>query len=315
LLEDILNNDPIANNIADLYPEKMIYVPGSWMIADPSIQDQESRPMMQENRTTTNNEELTVTQEQRRRGLREQHHIPIDTFVYGYFGRLWKLDDNVFATWCSIIEHVPGSVLLLLDYHDGNADAGGAIARIRKQWSNHGGGGGGGRLDANRLIVLPPFDRSQHIAAQEALVDVSLDSVSYSGGATSLDSLLAHRPIVHCPGGFKLTQRSAGSVLTAAGLADVLVGKDLREYEEIAVRLGLDKVFYKQVQQRVANDSTTIQHSVLFQPQIGIGAMVLGMRQAYNLWRAGHAPQTIFSDQETHDPPQPLAQGKGHSEL
>jgi predicted O-linked N-acetylglucosamine transferase (SPINDLY family) len=284
-----LKNSTVNNssNIAAQYPEKMIYVPGSWMIAEPSIQDQESHRMMQ-NRTT-NNEIMLM---QGRRELREQYHIPIDAFVYGYFGRIWKLDDNVFATWCSIIEGVPGSVLLMLDYHDGNADAGSAIARIRKQWSNHGGGG----LDDSRLIVLPPFDRDELIAAQAALVDVSLDSISYSGGATAFDAILAQRPLVHCPGGFKMTQRSAGSVLTAAGLADVLIGKDLQEYKDIAVRLGLDKAFYKQVHQRVTNDT---KNSVLFQPQIGIKAMV--MRQAYNLWRTGHVPETIFADQITRD--------------
>jgi predicted O-linked N-acetylglucosamine transferase (SPINDLY family) len=295
----------------------MIYVPGSWMIAEPSMQVHESRSMLQ-NRPTTTNEELASAQERRRRRreFREQYHIPNDAFVYGYFGRLWKLDDNVFTTWCSIIDRVPGSMLLLLDYHDGNADAGGAMARIRQQWSNHGGhGGDGGRLDASRLIVLPPFDRGHHIAAQQALVDVSLDSVSYSGGATAFDAILAQRPLVHCPGGFKMTQRSAGSVLTSAGLADVLVGKDLQEYEEIAVRLGLDEVYYKQIQQRVANDSITTLNSVLFQPQIGIGAMISGMRQAFTLWRTGHAPQTIFADQHNHDPQRQLFQGKRHSEL
>jgi protein O-GlcNAc transferase len=295
------NYTPMSS-IAAQYPEKMIYVPGSWMIVEPSIQDQE-RDRHLDNRTTNQ----IIPLAQRRREFREKYQIPIDAFVYGYFGRLWKLDDTVFATWCSIIERVPGSMLLILDYHDGNADSHGAIVRIRKQWNSH--ATGGGLLGESRLIVLPPFDRGQHISAQEALVDVSLDSVAYSGGATALDALLAQRPLVHCPGGFKMTQRSAGSVLTAAGLADVLIGKNLQEYQEIAVRLGLDQDFYQQVQQRVANDT---KYSVLFQPQIGIRAMVLGMSQAYNFWRTGNAPQTIVMDQTTRDPqPEEL----NHSEL
>lgn len=267
---------PQQENLVNEYPEKMIYVPGSWLIIEPPVGQTPKEIML----TATHNNNSTW-----RRELREQHGIPVDSFVFGNFGRAWKLNDAVFATWCKIIERVPGSILVMLDDRDrATVDP---IPNIQKTWHDDFG------LAEDRLVILPPFRRVEHIDALRALLDVALDSVSYSGGATSYDALLAGRPLVTCPGGDKMTQRSAGSVLTAAGLDHLLVGKDLQEYQDIAVRLGLDQSFYSSVQEEVAKAMTS---SILFQPQIGIQAMVSGMRQAYQRWRDGLAPATIMAD-------------------
>jgi len=131
-------------------------------------------------------------------------------------------------------------------------------------------------MPPDRLLVVPPFQCGEHLHALKALVDVSLDSVEYSGGMTTFESLQAEVPLVHSPGGWKMTQRSAGSVLTAAGLADDLVGKDLKEYEEIAVRLGTERSFYESVLQKLAKSKN---ESILFCPEIGIASFVSGLRQ------------------------------------
>jgi predicted O-linked N-acetylglucosamine transferase (SPINDLY family) len=255
----------------------MIYVPGSWLITEPPVGALEQRGT-----ATQANNTLFAMQ---RKELREQYQIPIDSFVYGNFGRVWKLNDLVFRVWMSTIERVPGSFLVMLDDQDGYG-LGDPIPRIRKAWKDFG-------LAEYRLVILPPFRRGEHIDALRALLDVALDSVSYSGGATSYDALFAGVPLVASPGGDKMTQRSAGSVLTAAGLDLLLVGKDLHEYQDIAVRLGLDEDFFTRTKDHIVNATKT---SILFNPQIGVNAMIAGLRKAYELWYQGHEPQTIMTD-------------------
>jgi predicted O-linked N-acetylglucosamine transferase (SPINDLY family) len=254
----------------------MIYVPGSWLITEPPVGVLEHR---RTSAHTTN--EIFARQ---RIELRKQYQILLESFVYGNFGRIWKLNDLVFGVWMSIIESVPGSCLIMLDDQDGYA-LGDPIPRIRKAWKDFG-------LAENRLVILPPFRRGEHIDALRALLDVALDSVSYSGGATSYDALFSGVPLVASPGGDKMTQRSAGSVLAAAGLDDLLLGKDLQEYKDIAVRLALDKDFFTRAKESIANATKT---SILFNPHIGVNAMIRGLRKGYELWYEGSEPQTIMT--------------------
>jgi predicted O-linked N-acetylglucosamine transferase (SPINDLY family) len=221
-----------------------------------------------------------------RQELREQYQIPVESFVDGNFGRIWKLNDLVFRGWMSILGRVPGSILVMLDDQDGFG-LGDPIPRIRTAWKDFG-------LAQDRLVILPPFRRGEHIGALRALLDVALDSVSYSGGATSYDALFAGVPLVATPGGDKMTQRSACSVLRAAGLDHLLVGKDLHEYQDIAVRLGLDKDFFMIAKYHIVTSTKT---STLFIPPIGVNAMIVGLRKAYELWYEGHEPHVIMMDE------------------
>ena len=89
-----------------------------------------------------------------------------------------------------------------------------------------------------------------------------------------------------------MSQRSACSVLRAAGLDHLLVGKDLQEYQDIAVRLGLDKDFFTIATDHIVTSTKT---STLFIPPIN--AIIVGLRKAYELWYEGHEPHVIMMDE------------------
>ena len=226
-----------------------------------------------------------------REKLRNQHGIPLDAVVYANFGRSWKIDDEILSTWCEIIDRVPNSYLVILNYRLSESDQPELIDNLRKAFESSG-------LAPNRLITLSPFRRGDHLIALGALSDVALDTTLYGGGMTALEALKAGIPLISMLAGDKLMQRAGGSVLTAADLSDDLIALSKDHYIEIAIRLALDEKFRGRVQRKVEFANKGIGDAVVFRPEVGARAMVNGLRQAYSTWQLGEAPKSIFVDEE-----------------
>jgi len=260
----------VPESTASSYPEKMIYVPGSWMIAEPAPLGKWSEEDFQAARIR----------------LRKQHEIPVDAVVYSNFGRLWKVDDVIFESWCQILREVPNSYLIL-SMIEARALAG--IENMRGVWKAKG-------LSENRLKFLSPFRPNDLIQSMAALSDIALDTSSYGGGATSYDALRAGLPLVHYSAGFKMMQRAGGSMLTAAGLQDSLVCTNLTEYVDVAIRLGLDPSLRQKINHRLKGGTAGSGGAILFKPEIAVSKLVEGLREAYALWYHGKRPSRIFAD-------------------
>jgi predicted O-linked N-acetylglucosamine transferase (SPINDLY family) len=162
---------------------------------------------------------------------------------------------------------------------------------IQEAWKNQ-------NLHLDRLVILAPFMRGEHLAAMQHMCDVALDTTLYGGGTTAYEAILAGLPLVHysAPEGWKMMQRAGGSILTAAGLANDLIGKDLDEYVDIAVRLGNDTDYFKLMKQRVEDSAAGHTDAPLFHPEVGISRLVEGIKEAYHLWQMGQEPHDIFAD-------------------
>lgn len=274
---------PPSSNISDLYPEKMLYVPGSWMISDTTNLDE----AMALPHSTLANTSYT------REALRSHFGVPLDAVVYGYFGRTEKVDDRVFGAWGRIHRRVPNSYLVVAYYStDTTVDPTRILESLRAAWTRMG-------LPRERFVAVPPFRRGEHIAVMRELCDVSLDTITYGGGTTSFEALYAGLPLVHYSDGNKMMQRAGGSILTAAGLGKDLIASSLDGYVDIAVRLGTDHKYRQSLRSHLEDIRSRRKVSALFHPEIGIDAMVRGMKVAYELWQNGTAPETIHLEDET----------------
>ena len=101
----------------------------------------------------------------------------------------------------------------------------------------------------DRLLILPRQDHADYMNLL-ALADVSLDSWPFCGGNTSYQALAVGTPVVTLPGGF-LRGRLTLAIYRRMGLDD-LVAADPEEYIRIAVRLGTDPEWRRQVRATIA---------------------------------------------------------------
>ncbi|ULP72607.1 UDP-glucose:protein N-beta-glucosyltransferase [Nodularia sphaerocarpa UHCC 0038] len=82
------------------------------------------------------------------------------------------------------------------------------------------------------------------------LSDVYLDTFTWSGGNTSLEAIACNLPIVTCPGEF-MRGRHTDSFLKLLGVTDT-IAKNEAEYIDIAVKLGLDRVWRNSLSERMS---------------------------------------------------------------
>jgi CRISPR-associated protein Csy1 len=102
---------------------------------------------------------------------------------------------------------------------------------------------------ADRVVMLKP--NLQHTAYMRlnAVCDVMLDSLHWSGGNTSIDALAAALPVVTRPGALMRGRQSA-AMLGAMGL-DELVARGAEDYVAKAIALGRDRERRDDVARRI----------------------------------------------------------------
>lgn len=186
MVADTYTVPPDQADTVEAYPEKMLCVPGSWMIADPT-------PIILETEQTA----ATRTE------LREKRGIPTTATVYSYFGRSWKIDDKIFRAWAQIICNVP--MHYAGDYSVTPEEL---RSNFLKLWVANG-------ASKERLLVLPVFRRGEHLHVLKELCDVALEDTSiYSGGTTSYEALYAGLPMVHYSDGWKCMHNEQGGAFS-----------------------------------------------------------------------------------------------------
>ncbi len=96
--------------------------------------------------------------------------------------------------------------------------------------------------------------------------DVFLDTLSFSGGHTTFDAVACNLPVVTCAGEFMRGSQSFG-ILRMLGVTDT-VAQNEAEYIEIAVRLGLDRQWRRDISQRMSE-----RHDCLYEDKICVEAL------------------------------------------
>nr|CAN80393.1 hypothetical protein VITISV_001595 [Vitis vinifera] len=157
---------------------------------------------------------------------RSDYGLPEDKFIFACFNQLYKMDPEIFNTWCNILKRVPNSALWLLRF-----PAAGEM-RLRSYAVAQG-------LQPDRIIFTDVAMKHEHIR-RSALADLFLDTPLCNAHTTGTDILWAGLPMVTLPLE-KMATRVAGSLCLATGLGEEMIVSSMKEYEEKAVSLAMNR--------------------------------------------------------------------------
>ncbi len=167
---------------------------------------------------------------------RADHGLPPEGFVFASFNGAYKMTPEVFGIWMDLLRAVPGSVLWLLK------DNPVAPENLRRAASAAG-------VEHQRLIFAPTIDLAKHLE-RIGHADLFLDSFPYTAHTTASDAVWAGLPLL-TRRGETFASRVAASVLTTAGLSDLIVA-DAESYRAAALALATDHDRLAAVRARVA---------------------------------------------------------------
>ncbi|XP_044499771.1 probable UDP-N-acetylglucosamine--peptide N-acetylglucosaminyltransferase SEC [Mangifera indica] len=157
---------------------------------------------------------------------RSDYGLPEDKFIFACFNQLYKMDPEIFNTWCNILKRVANSALWLLRF-----PAAGEM-RLRAYAIAQG-------VQPDQIIFTDVAMKNEHIR-RSALADLFLDTPLCNAHTTGTDILWAGLPMITLPLE-KMATRVAGSLCLATGLGDEMIVNNMKEYEERAVSLALNQ--------------------------------------------------------------------------
>jgi len=175
------------------------------------------------------------------RMTRTDFNLPVDKIIYLCCQSLWKYLPQYDYVWPEIAREVPNSHFLFF-CHEGKGVTVKFQKRLEKVFTEYG-------LNWQKYCQMSPILKYDKFLQLNRLCDVFLDSFAWSGGITSLDAISCYLPIVTCPGEF-MRGRQAYALLKRLSIEET-IAKDIPEYIEIAVRLGLDSQWRSQIKEQI----------------------------------------------------------------
>jgi predicted O-linked N-acetylglucosamine transferase (SPINDLY family) len=114
---------------------------------------------------------------------------------------------------------------------------------------------------SNFCRILPRLNLNEFLSLNLSS-NVLLDTLDWSGGKTSIEGLSCGLPLVTLPGEF-MRGRHAYAMLKMMGIRDT-IAQDIDHYVEIAARLGIDPILYRQIRSKVEKNGHRLfdDHSV-----------------------------------------------------
>jgi predicted O-linked N-acetylglucosamine transferase (SPINDLY family) len=183
------------------YTEKIVYLPGSFLVNDA--------------RRTVSDRVFTRTE----LGLAEAD------FVFCCFNDAYKITPAVFDSWMRILGAVANGVLWLSGDHPTLVD------NLRREAATR-------HVDPRRLVFAPRLTRIDDHLARFRSADLFLDTLFYNAHATGSDALWAGLPVLTCVGS-TFAGRVGASLLNALGLQELVVAT-MSEYEATAIEIATD---------------------------------------------------------------------------
>ncbi|WP_445248394.1 O-linked N-acetylglucosamine transferase family protein [Microcoleus sp. OTE_8_concoct_300] len=111
-------------------------------------------------------------------------------------------------------------------------------------------------LNSEDYCVLLPSQNWESYTSLLLNSDVFLDTLSFSGGHTTFDAVACNLPIVTFPGEFMRGRQSYG-ILKMLGVTDTIAENEA-DYIEIAVKLGLDPQWRRNISQQMSERHTNL---------------------------------------------------------
>jgi len=114
------------------------------------------------------------------------------------------------------------------------------------------------KMNAEDYIIFLPRLDADHYHALNCLSDVFLDTPGWSGGNSTFEAIACNLPIVTLPGKL-MRQRHCYAILTMMGLTET-IANTTQEYVDLAVRLGKDREYRKNISEKIAANKHRIYH-------------------------------------------------------
>lgn len=167
--------------------------------------------------------------------------LPADAVTFLCCQNLLKYQPRYDALFARIAQQVPGARFVFINFGDQLVRV--FSARLAQQFSQRG-------LSAeNHLLFVPRLDAAGY-AGLNAACDIYLDSIGWSGGNTTFESLPYNKPIVTLPGEF-MRGRHTSAMLQMMGVTETIAA-DTDDYVSIAVKLAHDSAWRQAVSARIA---------------------------------------------------------------
>jgi protein O-GlcNAc transferase len=205
---------------------------------------------------------------------RSAEGLPDDGFVFCCFNSNYKLNPTMFDVWMRILRRTGRSVLWLLGENEA------AIGNLRREAQSRG-------IDAGRLVFARRTEMQAYLARYR-LADLFLDTLPFNAGATASDALWAGLPVLTCAGQ-AFAARMAGSLLHAVGLPE-LVTENLKDYEDLAVKLALDENLQRQTKAKLARNRLSMP---LFDTDRFRRTIEAAYEMMWEIYRRGEPPRNI----------------------
>ncbi|KAL8171812.1 hypothetical protein V2J09_023616 [Rumex salicifolius] len=157
---------------------------------------------------------------------RSDYGLPEDKFLFGCFNQLYKMDPEIVSTWCNILKRVPNSAIWLLRFPAAGE------ARLHAYAAAQG-------IQPDRIIFTDVAMKHEHIR-RSSLADLFLDTPLCNAHTTGTDILWAGLPMITLPLE-KMATRVAGSLCLATGVGEEMIVNSMKEYEDKAVALALNR--------------------------------------------------------------------------
>ena len=150
--------------------------------------------------------------------------LPLEAVVLCCFNNTYKINPESVDAWSTILRAAPSSVMWLLSESES------VEARLRSAFQERG-------VNSERLIFAGRIRYAEHLQRLQ-LADLFLDTLPFNAGVTAADALWAGVPVITCAGE-SFASRMAGSVLTAAGLPE-LIARGRQDYCTLGIELARD---------------------------------------------------------------------------
>ena len=201
--------------------------------------------------------------------------LPEEGIVFCCLNNSYKINPDIFDIWMRILQRVEGSVLWLLEDNP-------AAAKNLKMESEKRG------VSSHRLIFAKRMSWSEHVARHH-LADLFIDTLPYNAHTTTSDALRAGLPVL-TQIGHAFAGRVAASLLNAVGLPE-LITHSPKEYEDLAVNLGLHPEKLAALREKLASHLTT---APLFDTALFTRNIESAYRQMYERYQQDLAPKHLY---------------------
>ena len=152
--------------------------------------------------------------------------LPEDKFVFCCFSKHYKITEEMFGDWMTILRRTDDTVLWLITEND--AARGNLLAAAGKAG-----------VGTERIVFTDLVQPADYMA-QFALADLFLDTFPYNAGTIASDAIRMRLPLLTLSGE-AFASRMAGRLLAAVGASEGIT-YSRRDYVETAVALASDRV-------------------------------------------------------------------------